>query len=193
VCRHHIIAVHRASSSAADSSSAPRTPPRGRACCSCPHVRLLWRGRDNTRTQNSRPRARITPQKTRKPTCVSARDPPCLLSPRLCSTTSSPAPCRGVLCVLSLLLFVQKTLQGLLILALNFCHPFAAQPPPLRSVIAAPAPRLQRAPKHLRAPSSLGASAAAAAGGLGGPRPRAPAIKVCHLRPRRAASAPGGK
>ena len=86
----------------------------------------------------------------------------------------------------------------------------AAQPPgSLRSVLAAPAPRLQRASKHLRAPSSLGASAETACrrrrrarrptpadsryrGRSTPPRQCCPS-KVCHLRPRRATSAPGGK
>ena len=80
-------------------------------------------------------------------------------------------------------------------------------PGSLRSVLAAPAPRLQRASKHLRAPSSLGASAETACRRRRRARRPTPAgsrywgrstppvcpSKVCHLRPRRAASAPGGK
>ena len=68
-------------------------------------------------------------------------------------------------------------------------------------------PRLQRASKHLRAPSSLGASAETSCRRRRRARRPTPAgsrywgrstpplcpSKVCHLRPRRAASAPGGK
>ena len=79
---------------------------------------------------------------------------------------------------------------------------------PKQGVLAEPyAPRLQRASKHLQAPSSLGASAETSCSR--GRRARRPTpagsrywgrstppvcpSKVCHLRPRRAASAPGGK
>jgi len=78
---------------------------------------------------------------------------------------------------------------------------------PKQGVLAAPVPRLQRAPKHLRAPSLLGASAEASCRCRRRARRPTPAgsrywgqsappfcpSKVCHLRPRRAASAPEGK
>jgi hypothetical protein len=78
---------------------------------------------------------------------------------------------------------------------------------PEQGVLAAPAPRLQRASKHLRAPSSLGASVEASccrrrkarrptpAGSRHWGRSTPPLCpsKVYHLRPRRAASDPGGR
>ena len=73
-------------------------------------------------------------------------------------------------------------------------------------MLAAPVLRLQRASKHLWAPSSLGASAETScrrrrrdwrptpAGSRYWGRSKPPFCpsKVCHLRPRRAVSAPGG-
>ena len=80
-----------------------------------------------------------------------------------------------------------------------------------RAPFAVCSPRPRRASKHLRAPSSLGASAETACrrrrrarrptraragsryrGRSTPPRQCCPS-KVCHLRPRRAGSAPGGK
>ena len=73
-------------------------------------------------------------------------------------------------------------------------------------MLAAPVLRLQRASKHLWAPSSLGASAETSCCRRRSARRPTPAgsrcwgrytlpfcpSKVCHLRPRRAVSAPGG-
>ena len=77
---------------------------------------------------------------------------------------------------------------------------------PKQGVLAAPVPRLQRLSKHLWAPSWLGASAETSCCRRRSARRPTPAgsrcwgrytlpfcpSKVCHLRPRRAVSAPGG-